>query len=245
MPEVWTRQRHSRTRRRAAAAPWAVVAAVLFLVAAGVAYRFAFAKLNRVDARLKIPKETLQQVPLEIGGWAGGDEELPEAIVRAADVDDYLNRAYRDDAAGTAVGCFVALGIRARDLAPHRPEVCYPGSGWTLKETHDVELPVAGRTPIAARAYTFLPGAMDELPLVVLNYYIVDGETCPDVSLLRSKAARGQTAIRYMAQIQITSRIGGSRTSRQALEVASGFAVALDPPLGSVLAAIAEAPEPD
>jgi hypothetical protein len=60
--------------------------------------------------------------------------------------------------------------------------------------------------------------------MVVLNYYIVDGQYCPDVSLLRSKAARGTSGIRYMAQVQITSSANGRLTPETAGRSVQAFA---------------------
>jgi hypothetical protein len=46
---------------------------------------------------------------------------------------------------------------------------------------------------------------LDTKKTLVLNYYIVDGQRCHDVSLLRSKAWRGSGTIRYVAQVQIAT----------------------------------------
>lgn len=180
---------------------------LLFVLAGGVAYRATFAWLNRAPQTIPLPAGTLAALPQRIGDWVGQDTPLSESIIRVADVDDYLCRTYRNQADGRAVAIFVAYGVRARDLVPHRPEVCYPGNGWTQQrlEQRTIRLPDGGE--LLTRLFQFAPGGLDPSSLYVLNYYIVDGRSCPDVSLLRSRAWRGQATIRYMAQVQITTRV--------------------------------------
>jgi hypothetical protein len=126
-------------------------------------------------------------------------------VIRATNSDDHVNRTYTRHAGTEKVGVFIAYGIRARDLIPHRPEVCYPGAGWNLKETQVVNLSWEGeKTPLSAKIYTFDHGGLDSRMVYVLNYYIVDGIYYPDVSLLRSRAWQGSEGIHYMAQIQIS-----------------------------------------
>jgi len=99
----------------------------------------------------------------------------------------------------------VAYGVRARDLMPHRPEVCYPGAGWTFRGSVDRELALPNGPSLACRVLRFAHGTFDQRQIVVVNYYIVDGQYCPDVSLLRSKAWRGSRGVRYVVQVQVTA----------------------------------------
>ncbi len=184
----------------------ALVSGVVVLLIAGVGQRMVARTLERADVLRALPRGTLAAIPLQIGEWTGTDAPLDEAIVEAADVDDYLNRLYRSSSELEPVGLYVALGVRARDLMPHRPEVCYPGAGWTLRSTEDFTIAPEHGLPVQARLYRFSPGGLDARDLLVVHYYLVDGATAPDVSILRAKAWRGQTSIRYMAQVQITCR---------------------------------------
>jgi EpsI family protein len=185
----------------------AAAAAGLFLLAAGGGYRALSGQLMRADEPAHIPAGTLKELPLNIGQWVGRDQSLDEQILKRASVDDHLTRLYQRTTDHASVAIWIAYGIRARDLMPHRPEVCYPGAGWTLRKTDHLDFRVPDNQTVTARLLTFASGTVDPRPLVVLTYYIVDDETCEDVSLLRSKAWRGQTAIRYMTQIQISYRI--------------------------------------
>ena len=185
----------------------AVLAAGLFLLISGAGYRALSTQLMRAPEQTHLAAGVLQQLPVNIGMWAGRDQTLDEALLKRADVDDHLTRIYQRTSDRSTIALWIAYGIRARDLMPHRPEVCYPGAGWSLQKQTEIEFPVAGGTGVAARLLTFASGTADPRPLMVLTYYIVDGATCADVSLLRSKAWRGQTAIRYMTQVQISLRI--------------------------------------
>jgi EpsI family protein len=184
----------------------AAVVAGVALLGTGLGYRALAGHLNRAPRNPSVSPGTLAQLPLRIGDWVGTDTPLDDAVIEAAAVDDYVSRHYVRLTDNRSVGLWVALGGRARDLMPHRPEVCYPGAGWTLRDRDTLALQLEDDQTLRARLLTFVPGGFDVRPQVVLDYYVVDGETCEDVSLLRSKASRGQTAIRYVAQVQITCR---------------------------------------
>jgi EpsI family protein len=206
------------------------------LLISGVGYRALAAHLERGPDAPAIAPGTLSRLPLQIGDWEGVEAPIDESIVRAADVDDYVNRRYTLRSNKHNVGLWVAFGVRARDLVPHRPEVCYPGAGWTLRDAETVVLqPDAAAAPLRARILSFQPGGMDQRPQVVLNYYIVDGETCEDVSLLRSKAWRGQASIGYMAQVQITCRTNPARPTDAPADAVRRFAVESFAPLRAML----------
>ncbi len=182
----------------------AATIAVTLLVAGGLAVRILAEHLGRTGDHVALPRGTLAQLPLNLGDWTGRESPLDEAIVKATSADDYLNRLYFRQPAGPTVGLYIAYGVRARDLMPHRPEVCYPGNGWTLDDTESRELPLAEGEKLPCRIYRFSRGTLDRQTITVLNYYIVDGQYAPDVSLLRSKAWQGSGAIQYMVQVQVT-----------------------------------------
>ena len=180
-------------------------AASLILAAAGAGFHLLGDRLARTGATTTLPPGALSKFPYQMGDWTGQDLPIDASVVKATDTDDHVYRSYARGGGLEAVGFWFAFGIRGRDLAVHRPEVCYPGAGWTLSKTEDVVLPLRGGDQLATRILRFTRGALDGREMVVPNYFIVDGETCPDVTLLRSKIWRGSGAIRYMAQVQVTS----------------------------------------
>jgi EpsI family protein len=201
----------------------AAATAVALLFVSGGAYRLLAGYLNRPTDGVPMPRGTLAKAfPMQIGGWQGKEKPVEEAVVEQAACDDYISRTY---VRGTeAVQLWIAYGVRARDLMPHRPEVCYPGNGYTLEDTRPVELPVGGGPPLECRTYQFSRGGFGAGLLTVLNYYIVDGQYSPDVSLLRSKALGGSAGIRYMAQVQIVASGGGGGASGAASRSVQAFA---------------------
>ena len=189
-------------RRRSLLA--AIAVTVGLLLASGIGYRMVADYLARPTDHVPMSAEELNRLPLRIGGWVGRDVPMEEAIVKATDADAVINRTYSQEGGGQAVGFFMAYGVRARDLMPHRPEVCYPGSGWTLQDTETRELELLDGSKLPCRVYTFSRTGLGAQAITVLNYYIVDGQFAPDVSLLRSRAWRGSGGVRYVAQVQIT-----------------------------------------
>lgn len=202
----------------------AAATAVALLLVSGGAYRLLAGYLDRPTDSVPMPRGTLAKaLPLRIGEWQGKEKPVEEAVVKGADCDDYISRTYSRGA--EVVQLWIAYGVRARDLMPHRPEVCYPGNGYTLEDSRPLELPIGGGRNLECRTYQFSRGGLGAGPMTVLNYYIVDGQYSPDVSLLRSKALRGSGGIRYMAQVQIVASGGGGSASDAASRSVRAFAV--------------------
>ncbi len=200
--------------------PVAVLAAAI-LVISGAGYRKLAAHYARPSDSVAIPPGTLGGIPLEMGGWMGSDRSLDERVVNATDTDDHINRVYQRF--GTeAVALFVGYGVNLRDLAPHRPEVCYPGAGWTHDDTRRITLDIVDARTLTCQIHRFRRGGLVTEKVVVLNYYIVDGQTCPDVSLLRSRAWKRQGHAAYSAQVQIVC--SGEMNDEKAEKLVRDFA---------------------
>ena len=202
----------------------AVVAGFLMLVSTA-AYRFLAARLEAPVNTTPISPAALERLPLQIGDWMGREVPLDEAIVRATDTDAHINRSYSRNNASQYISLYIASGVKARDLMPHRPEVCYTGAGWTLIDKRSMELPLSDGMELPCRALQFSRGMLNTKKIVLLNYYIVDGQYCRDISLLRSKAWRGSGTVRYVAQIQIAASATSNLTADSAARIISDFAV--------------------
>lgn len=184
--------------------------AIALLVLSGVGYRTLAAGYADLSGGTPLPSGTLKQLPLQIGDWAGLEVPLDERIVEATDTDDLVNRSYAHLNGKDKVFLFLACGIRMRDLAPHRPEVCYPGAGWTVDDRRVVDVVLDDGSNFPVQIHQFSRGGLDSSRISVLNYYLIDGVYCPDVSLLRSKAWRPQNDVRYLAQVQVVSAVDTS-----------------------------------
>ena len=203
----------------------AAAAAGFLILAYGAAYRVLAARLAAPVNTTPIPAAALERFPMQIGGWMGREVPMDEAIVRATDTDAQINRRYSRHNGLESVSFYVACGVRARDLMTHRPEVCYTGNGWTLIDRRSMELPLSDGMKLPCSVFQFSRGALNTKKVVVLDYYIVDGQYCRDVSLLRSKAWRGSGTVDYVAQVQIVTSITAALTADSAERIVSDFAV--------------------
>jgi len=202
----------------------AITASFLMLIL-GLGYRVLAARLAAPGNATPISQDALKLLPLQIGDWTGRDVPLDEAIIRATDTDAHINRSYSRNNGLEFVSLYIATGVKARDLMPHRPEVCYTGAGWTLIDKRSMELPLSDGTELPCNVMQFSRGILTTKKIVVLDYYIVDGEYCRDVSGLRSKAAKGSGTVRYVAQVQIVTSISPNQTADSATKTVSTFAV--------------------
>jgi len=203
----------------------AAVAASFLMLISGVGYRVLAQRLEGPTDVEPLSPDALARLPMQIGEWSGTEMPMDVDIVEATDTDAHISRAYSRYNASEYIRLYVAYGVRARDLMPHRPEVCYTGSGWTIIDRDTLELPLSDGTKLPCNIFHFSRGVLNNEKIIVLDYYIVDGEYCHDVSLLRKKAWRGSGNIHYMAQVQITAVIAGDFTADSAARVVQPFAV--------------------
>lgn len=183
----------------------AIGTAIVLLVAARLGYGMLKDRYARAFRSVPIAEGSLSGLPLVIGEWQGRDEPMTESLIRVTDTDDRVNRRYRSTLNRREIGLWIGYGGRLRDLVPHRPEICYPANGYSLEERRHVDLEAPDGTPVPCTILRFSRGDTPPERLLVLDYYLVDGEYSPDVSLLREKAMRLQHGRHYVAQIQIVS----------------------------------------
>ena len=200
----------------------AAVVAALLMAALGIGHRVLAARLAAPVNTKPVSSEALEGLPMQIGNWTGQEAPIDDAVVRATDTDAHLSRHYvRHNA--ESVYLWIASGVKARDLMPHRPEVCYTGSGWTVMNHDVLEVSLDDERELSCNAYQFSRGSLNNQKVLVLYYYLVDGQYCHDVSLLRSKAWRGSGTVKYVAQIQVVTSIGPMMTVEAARKTASEF----------------------
>ncbi|NJR77845.1 exosortase-associated protein EpsI, V-type [Sphingomonas corticis] len=131
------------------------------LVGAGCAAALGAAEYLRPRRALKLLRdgETMARViPGAFAGWSigeGGDIVMPETPGSLASrlYSDRVARTYRhaDGDGSEEVMLLAAYGAAQSDvLQLHRPEVCYPAVGFTIKERRLVSLPVAPGVTVPA-----------------------------------------------------------------------------------------------
>jgi hypothetical protein len=89
-------------------------------------------------------------------------------------------------------------------------------------------------TKLPCNFMRFSRGLLGKEKVAVLYYYIVDGEYCADVSLLRSKAWSGSGTVGYVAQVQVVAAIASDLNADSATEVVSEFAMASALPIAQL-----------
>jgi EpsI family protein len=203
----------------------AALAASLLMLVFGLAYRVVAARLEAPIDSTPISPAALTQFPLRIGDWTGEDVPLDEDIVRATDTDAHLNRRYSRNGGLEVVSFYIASGVKARDLMPHRPEICYAGAGWTRTDRRSEGLTLRDSVRLPCTIMQFARGALNTQKVAVLDYYLVDGQYCADVSLLRSKAWRGSGTVRYVAQVEIIAPVTATVNAETAIRTICDFAV--------------------
>lgn len=196
--------------------------ASLFLLVFGVGYRVVAARLNvAVDAQ-PIAQETLSELPMQIGAWVGEDTPLPPEIIERTDTDAHVSRAYVKDGGQGAVSLWIASGVQARDLMPHRPEVCYLGNGYTLVRQQDEELTLSSGVTLPCNVMEFSRGVLKGERVIVLYYYLVDGIYCRSVAQWRYQVLH---RIGYVTQVQVVAPIPASLDVQAVQDVVCGFAI--------------------
>ncbi len=179
------------------------------LVVAGAGYQFVAVKMNMfvtTPIKLKVP---LSEFPKRIGQWVGRDVPISETIIEVAANDDFLSRLYVNESNNQWANVYIAYTARPRTMLGHRPQVCYPANGWTHENTEHVQvISNSGRT-VRCLLHNFQKSTPETETIVVLNYYIVNGQLTDDETVFsglgwRTPNVDGNPA-RYVAQIQISS----------------------------------------
>lgn len=206
-------------------AAFGIAAAVL--LAGGAGYRVLADRLGRSGAAGVIRSADLERLPMTIGAWHGRAEEIDRGVAAYTDADALLSRVYTRG--GQRVTLYIAGGVRARDMLPHRPEVCYPSAGWTLQESRPRELALSDGSRLPCRMYSFVRGGLSDRSVAVLNYYILDGDYGQDVSALRAQVRRGSSGIRYVVQVQVGCSRDPSAAPEAAQEMLEQFGAEAGP----------------
>ena len=79
----------------------------------------------------KLLRQPLAQLPVALADWHGSELPLPDRMIQAAGVDDYVSRIYgigQQIPIGLYVGYY---GSQRTGDTIHSPKNCLPGSGWT------------------------------------------------------------------------------------------------------------------
>ncbi len=187
------------------------LAAVLSLLLAGVFYRSEARRLEAIGsipARLPSP---LSALPMVIGDWEGRDIEIPELVQKVAANDDFVCRLYVNRLTGQWAKLYVGFSGRPRTMIGHKPTVCYVSAGWVWDNSERSEISCRDGSKIPCLIHRFHQGDSSTGEIVVLNFYVVNGQIHCDESAFSSISWRtpniGGDCAHYVAQIQIISTL--------------------------------------
>jgi len=194
-------------KKRMFGVDWAL--AMVLLVVIGIGYRFVATKMNvlvKMPIKLDVP---LSEFPKRIGQWIGRDVPISETVIEVAANDDFLSRLYVNESNNQWANIYIAYTARPRTMLGHRPQVCYPANGWAHENTEHVQVISNSGRKIRCLLHNFQKSTSEAEEIIVLNYYIVNGQITDDESVFsglgwRTPNIEGNPA-RYVAQVQISS----------------------------------------
>jgi len=188
--------------------------AMILLIAAGTVYRQTAAHFHAISDQPIYLKTPLKEFPDSVGNWSGTDVPISETILKVANNDDYLMRKYENTETGQSVSLYIAFSARPSTMRGHRPEVCYPGSGWVHDNSTKQEVPLGSGCSLSCLVHRFhkpFPGSGN---VVVLNYYILDGRSTTSEDAFAGLKYRmvnySGKAHKYVTQVQISSSMTNS-----------------------------------
>lgn len=120
------------------------------------------------------PSRSLEKFPMLLGSWHGREVSIDEEMVKALNVDDYLNRTYTDPAS-PATPIFLYVGYyrsQRTEEGIHSPKNCLPGSGWEPLTNTRLQLPLPNGGAAPVNLYVIQKGLDREL---VVYWYQSNG----------------------------------------------------------------------
>ena len=101
-----------------------------------------------------LPPWDVQDLPMHINGWEGGEAEMPPEIRQKLGAHSSINRSYRH-AEREPIAVHVALFDQYDVGALHNPANCYRSSGWRLKGDAPLRLAASDGTPVSVALSTW------------------------------------------------------------------------------------------
>ena len=96
----------------------------------------------------------------------------------------------------------------------HQPRVCYPGNGWIHDSTDESNFTTKQGREVNCLIHRFHKPEPSYSEIIILNYYIVNGQLSTDQSGFSGFSGRkfnlSRNPARYVAQVQISSMMESS-----------------------------------
>lgn len=194
------------------------ISAIVLLIASGVIYRLVASHLNLVvKAPIKLPV-LLDSFPSRIHYWSG--IELPirtttREYMERYFADDFLSRRYASTSANIWADVYIVYcSSRPGGILGHRPGVCYPAHGWIHDSTERSRFISRASRQFDCLVHRFHKPAPAYEQIVVLNFYVLNGQITADEDDFSGPFGRrpnlARDPARYVAQVQISSVLENS-----------------------------------
>ena len=127
----------------------------------------------RAGSEVFPPRLDLKQFPDQLGEWTGRDVPIEKDVLDILRPSDYLLRVYQSPQRTPYIDLFIPYYRSQRaGEAPHSPQHCLPGSGFTPIENQHVTLAIPGHVPFPANRY--LISKADDRQLVLYWFWAHD-----------------------------------------------------------------------
>jgi exosortase D (VPLPA-CTERM-specific) len=108
----------------------------------------------------------LKNFPARLGDWTGNDVAIEKSVLDILRPSDYLLRVYENAQRDNYIDLFIPFYRSQRaGEAPHSPQNCLPGSGWSPVENRHIMLSVSGYDSFPANRYLITKGDSRQLVL--------------------------------------------------------------------------------
>ncbi len=194
------------------------VLAIVLLIGSGIVYRLVASHLNLVvKAPIALPV-ALESLPTQIRNWTGTDLAIRTTTREYMErnfADDFVSRRYVDSSKNIWADAYVVYcSSRPGGILGHRPRVCYPAHGWIPDSTERSEFTSRAGRRVTCLVHRFHKPAPMSDQVVVLNFYVLNGQITADEDDFSGPFGRrpniGRDPARYVAQIQISSVLENS-----------------------------------
>ena len=170
--------------RKATSLAWLL--AFILLILSGVMYRVAASRLKLAPSPLPI---SLSAFPSKVGNWVGSEISIAtttKEYMQNHFADDFLSRRYVNSATKAWADVYIVYCTsRPGGILGHRPRVCYPGNGWIHDSTEPIQVMSRAGRKIPCLIHRFHKPSPRHDQIVVLNFYILNGQITVDVSQIQ------------------------------------------------------------
>ena len=158
----------------------------------------------------KVPlKKSFIYVPFEIGDWKAKEKPASDYLAATLGADDIFLREFENNSGEKLELYFSYFEYTKENKAPHAPQLCWVGSGWSFKDLGEEKLKLETKKPSYAVIKKLLAQRNNEKVILIYCYKIND-KYVADFSKFRALAVVDSIFKRKNCAftLQLTSDVG-------------------------------------